>query len=128
MKTIFKVGDRVFDIRFGWGEVINIDGHVNVHFDVDYDTDYYKDGRHSIYEKNPTLSFTEYTLQGFSQERPKKEPEIGSLCLFSDNKDELNNNIGHINVLELISTGIYKYSIKGGVYFRYCKQIKIEEI
>jgi hypothetical protein len=78
---IFKVGDRVFDALYGWGEVINCDGYgsfpVIVYFDKGNKSWYTLDGRVYL-ESNPTLSFTEYTLEGFSQQRSK--PEIKFPC------------------------------------------------
>lgn len=63
----FQKGDRVFDIRYGWGTVTLFDGHHDVSVRFDNDTnDYYFHGR-SV----GTISFTEYTLEGFSSERPK---------------------------------------------------------
>lgn len=74
-KQIFKVGDRVFDIHHGWGIVIKIkpDGS-NTSFPIRVkfkdDTECYSyDGR-PYFNTSKVLSFTEYTLQGFSQERP----------------------------------------------------------
>ena len=66
MKTIFKVGDKVFDYNYGWGEVAKFD-------DFYFLVVKFKD-RNVGYEPNgcrpsshlPTLSFTEYTLEGFS--------------------------------------------------------------
>jgi hypothetical protein len=91
---IFKVGDRVFDAAFGWGEVINYDTDssfpVMVHFDSGDRKPYTWDGRLNRIA-NPTLSFTEYTLEGFSQERPIKFPCTGmfnetafGICLGKD--------------------------------------------
>lgn len=73
-KQIFKVGDRVFDIRFGWGEVCHDynDGDLTVRFtnkDNTFTMLYRPDGKSSSFQEIPLLSFTEYTLQGFSQER-----------------------------------------------------------
>ena len=76
-KQIFKIGDKVYHIQFGWGiisEMLNEDilvGFVN--------------GR-TIWANRDSnlLSFTEYTLQGFNQERPIELPEVGELCLVRD--------------------------------------------
>jgi len=37
MKNVFQVGDRVFDIMYGWGEVINIDEYDRVSVIVLFD-------------------------------------------------------------------------------------------
>jgi hypothetical protein len=63
----FQKGDRVFDIRYGWGTVTLFDGHHDVAVRFDNDThDHYFDGRGV-----GTISFTEYTLEGFSAEKPE---------------------------------------------------------
>ena len=92
MKTeIFKVGDRVFCTTYGWGIVIRNESRdaypVHVEFDNSSKTKFTYDGR-IFKESNPTLSFTEYTLQGFSQERPIKLPEVGENVLVRNENDE----------------------------------------
>jgi hypothetical protein len=61
---IFKKGDKVYDHAYGWGEVLDTFGRGNVEIIV-------KDGK-AAFLSEATLSFTEYTLNGFSQERPKE--------------------------------------------------------
>jgi hypothetical protein len=84
MEQIFKVGDKVFCYNYGgWGEVIQ--EHSPVHtmfvikcsFPIGYGT-FTWDGR-DIEEAPPILSFTKYTLEGFSQERPKELPKKGDI-------------------------------------------------
>jgi hypothetical protein len=81
-ETIFKEGDKVFDILFGWGEVtciveFNTNHPVVCRFGEDT-INYTKLG---CYFKgwSRTLSFTEYKLEGFSQERPEVLPEFGDV-------------------------------------------------
>jgi hypothetical protein len=90
METIFKEGDRVFDIKYGWGVVssVNIrtrDWPIEVLFDGEEElTDQYSfDGR-AFLNYPPTLSFTEYTLNGFSQERPEPLPKKGQIVWVRD--------------------------------------------
>jgi hypothetical protein len=90
MKTVFRVGDKVFDIHYGWGVVDKIcdtwDYPVYVKFLKDI-ISYTLYGE--VYSNMaPTLSFTEYTLQGFSQERPVVLPEVGELVLVRDNDSQ----------------------------------------
>jgi len=73
-KEIFKVGDRVYHIDHGWGEVTEANNNVvfvlfNIH------------NKKIMFRNLDKLSFTEYRLQGFSQERPIVLPEVGELCL-----------------------------------------------
>lgn len=77
MKTeIFKEGDKVFDFKYGWGFVSDARCPIIVRFS-EYTVSYTK-------KDLKTLSFTEYTLQGFSQERLIELPEVGELCLVMD--------------------------------------------
>ena len=90
-ETVFKVGDKVYCILYGWGIVYKIDDDdsypVDVNFKLEGDMDtisYTCDGR--LYSNtSPTLSFTEYTLDDFSQERPIELPEVGEEIMVSDN-------------------------------------------
>ena len=77
-KEIFKVGDKVFDFKYGWGFVYDARCPIIVRFS-EYTVSYAK-------KDLKTLSFTEYTLQGFTQERPILFPEVGELCLVRDSK------------------------------------------
>lgn len=96
-KQIFKVGDKVFDIRYGWGIVEYL-------YTIDWEkagpeflvckVDFNNEEEPYIYTKKSAtqmLSFTEYTLQGFSQERAiNYEEYIGKWGKFWDsNKDIL---------------------------------------
>lgn len=94
MKTIFKVGDRVFDFLHGWGEVKEIqkDGTHVIKVDFDnYSSNYTRDGKDYHTDLSPILSFTEYNLidGGFSQERPiDYEEYIGKWGKFWNDKKE----------------------------------------
>lgn len=104
METLFKVGDRVYDIRFGWGTVKHIQEDVSSYFPVNVLFDNDKSQNLKFYssefdEEKYTnlLSFTEYTLQGFSQERPiNYEDYIGKWGRFFD-KNEI-----HIAIDKLV--------------------------
>lgn len=85
MESKFKKGDKVFDILFGWGEVIGMTDEkypVKVEFE-EGSVGYTFDGKY-LEEASPTLSFTEYALSGFSQERPIELPEIGEEIMVSE--------------------------------------------
>lgn len=68
---IFKKGDRVYSILSGWGTVDKFkhpgDFPMTVEFDNGNNEQYTIDGRF-YFNSPPILSFTEYTLSGFSQE------------------------------------------------------------
>ncbi|MGQ3644810.1 hypothetical protein [Ornithobacterium rhinotracheale] len=76
-KSIFKVGDKVFDAQIGWGKVIKIRPECNfpviVSFKGSIRSMYTAEGKGASLDKIPSLSFTEYDFVngGFSQKRPK---------------------------------------------------------
>lgn len=79
-KDIFRVGDTVFDVLHGKGEVIKIDKDplypIKVDFGKNKDIQAYTlDGKILSDSDNPTLSLTPYTLikGGFSQDRPLRK-------------------------------------------------------
>lgn len=84
-ETAFKVGQKVFDHHFGWGEVFKIEGDDLYPIYVQYESTEmcYTTGGCMFETSKPTLSFTEYTLEGFSQEPPIDYNEyIGKLGMF----------------------------------------------
>ena len=87
---IFKTGDKVYDHAYGWGEVVRSTQEMSYYPVVavfgKLSFTYTLEGS-SIKDKASTLSFTEYTLEGFSQVRPK-EPlpfKVGDVVYVSDN-------------------------------------------
>jgi len=94
-KKIFKKGDRVFDIRFGWGKVVDDNKcslyPIGVKFDKNKSKEivvYTNNGISDINKKFSLLSFTEYKLQGFTLRRPLNyEDYIGKWGKFF-NEDE----------------------------------------
>ena len=131
-KQIFKVGDRVFHISYGWGVVKSIDtGNfpVLVSFEVegydDYVISFSKCGFETSEDKTPLLSFTEYTLQGFSQERPIELPKVGELCLVKDYNEDtwlVREFSGYENGL-FLCRAVYEQG--SWVEWKYMKRIKI---
>lgn len=92
METIFKLGDRVFCYNLGgWGKVIKIfndDNPFPIYCSFDLgNSNFTKDGRFYT-DGPPILSFTEYKLEGFSQERPEELPKIGDVVWVRDDVDE----------------------------------------
>lgn len=91
-KTVFKEGDKVFHIEYGWGEVIDTEEDysfpVVVKFDNSQQASFLESGKELPDSLQPMLSFTEYTLQGFSQERPIELPEVGEEVMVSWNGDQ----------------------------------------
>lgn len=91
-KVIWEVGQRVFSAKNGWGviEEINSDYFpIIVKFDNDSyqgEESYMSDGKEYKVDKYPTLSFTNYILDKFSQD-PKDatyeqiEPDFDWGCL-----------------------------------------------
>ena len=83
---IFKISDRVYHYKYGWGNITNL-------------------GNNVVFDKNPNLfmnvnfekkllSFTEYTIEGFSQERPEELPKKGDI-VWGRNEFPSEWHIGH---------------------------------
>lgn len=83
-KSIFRVGDKVYDFRYGWGTVERINNGLNypirVKF-VDGLSSYSNEGYFNKSYRIPTLSFTKYDFinGGFSQVRPHPTIEKDTL-------------------------------------------------
>jgi len=100
--NIFKVGDKVYNHKHGW-MVVSV-----VYLDSCTCADV--NGKHLFSVEY--LSFTEYTLTGFSQERPIELPEVGEVCLFS--VDECNWEISEF--ISYDKTQNYCFGAKSGDY------------
>lgn len=74
MERYFEIGDKVFDIRYGWGVVEGFEvelGWENVEIRFDNSLiSYTVSGPGEIGDELCLLSFTEYSLQGFTAEKP----------------------------------------------------------
>ncbi len=87
---MFKVGDKVYHIKYGWGIIQEIAG-LQALFRYTCDNligDQIVDAYDDKVLCFDLLSFTEYTLQGFTQKRPIILPEVGELCLVRNGDDE----------------------------------------
>lgn len=70
---IFKEGDRVYVHSLGWGTITEIGFYIVIKFDSIDDTRYIGGGLVHL------ISFTEYTLDGYSQDRPEELPNRGDV-------------------------------------------------
>ena len=79
MENVFRKWDRVYHFVYGWGNIVNDEFPLEVEFDNRKGPyrDFFKDGY--------LLSFTEYELEGFSQERPEVLPEEGQVVWVRNN-------------------------------------------
>jgi hypothetical protein len=128
METVFKVGDKVYHLQYGWGEVTSIyaeqDYPIVVGFNSGKGRAFTKNGYLNSFDKTPTLSFTEYTLQGFTQERSILLPEVGELCLVKDYNDDtwLVREFAEYRHGLFICQAVHG---RGEVEWKYMKRIKI---
>lgn len=85
-EQVFKKGDSVFHFIEGWGKIISEDVTFPM---IKWDNNIFE-----TYAHIKLLSFTEYTLEGFSQERPEELPNEGEIAWV---RNELPGNwaIGH---------------------------------
>lgn len=100
MKTIFKVGMKVYDSVFfpeSEGEVVKIEKQIDcerviVQFDcLDHELPYTEQGRltSTHNESTPTLSTSPYTFDGFEQKAPAKTYEEAVEWLKNNSKDRV---------------------------------------
>lgn len=93
-ESIFKVGDRVYDIMFGWGIVVDLKiteyPPLTVQFSGGRLFSYTHDGNFYDSDKVARLSFTEYDFVkgGFSQERPLPDIKVGDPIWVKQHGDE----------------------------------------
>ena len=138
-KQIFKVGDKVFDIRFGWGIVKKTldtscyNYPIIVFFDnIGNIITYASDGSFGA-GMPKMLSFTEYTLQGFSQERPVNYKEyVGKWGKFWDvtkHSGIQNMVIGHLSVYNENDVDGFPFACEEtGVYYTNFESLTEEQI
>ena len=85
-----EIGDRVFCIHYGWGVVRTISGWmdypIEVYFDSCHSDSYNLEGRMFDY-MIPTLSFTEYKIDGLTQEKPEPLPNKGDVVWVRDHDE-----------------------------------------
>ena len=123
---MFKVGDKVYCALLGHGVVKKVSADNQDDFPVsvdfgDFTDNYTLDGK--LYKKyNPSLSFTEYTLQGFTQEKPIQLPEVGELCLVRDSDDDCWRAV---KFRGYEPKSIMRYITEHGFAYKQIKRIKI---
>lgn len=77
LDPIFKPKDRVYHYRYGWGTIMDIHNGINKRILIEFDE--VKNLIREMKSEANLLSFNEYKLEGFSQERPEVLPEIGDV-------------------------------------------------
>lgn len=128
-KSIFKVGDKVYDIRFGWGEVKKAMTDCMYPVHVDFNTreeQYTFIHYYQVEDFTPLLSFTEYTLQGFSQERPFDPQDVGKWCLTWEN-DPSYEGKGIKKIIE-IDNSKPKFRDSDGVFWDNAKPLTEDQL
>lgn len=129
-KEVFKIGDKVFHLQYGWGEVeadafdygVNQQTYkVHVRF-LNKNISFTFDGKEFEEDEHSMLSFTEYTLQGFSQERPIELPEVGELCLVRGRE---NHSWSVRKFVSYIPNAEFPYVTEYDVPYAQMKRIKI---
>lgn len=76
------------------------------------------------------ISCEQYYNETYGKDESKTtgDPKIGTMCLFSDNEEEFNKNVGQVDILsDIDDKRMRKYISKSCDSWRYCKQIKIYE-
>lgn len=125
-KEIFKIGDRVFDIKHGWGTVAlrlkeSEDPYYRWRVDFTYHRESYTDeGESKISDAYRSLSFTEYDLinGGFSQERPpiNYNDYIGKWGKFTDVSNNNDFVVGRLSSFKVSNDETYFATESGDAY------------
>ena len=110
MKNNFKESDKVFVAPYGWVEFISQQEDSNICMVGRNGNAFNVDIR--------LVSFTEYTLQGFTQERPFT-PEVGEYYYFWNDETIMNDAVGY-GRLKQISNNINFPYFFGTKYFQFC--------
>jgi hypothetical protein len=111
MKNNFKNGDKVFVAPYGWCEFLKYGAEglcVVMKNDRPLDVDL------------ALVSFTEYKLEGFTQERPFT-PKVGEYYYFW-NAETINDNCVGYGRLKQISNNINFPYFFGTKYFQFCSE------
>ena len=95
MKTFenAQVGDKVWDFKVGWGEIIEIyteilDPYI-IKAEFDEEVAYYDaDGYHYVNDINPTLFWNEFEIPEEAFEKPLPKLEIDTKVLVKNDGDE----------------------------------------
>ena len=112
-EQLLPIGTKVFDIRFGWGEIININSEpyiYKVNFKIHSTSIFYYDinGKSINFQINPTLSLTEYDLYngGFTPLSDYNKPKVGDFGYFWDDDMESKKRLV-FSVIDKIIDGCY---------------------
>ncbi|MFM1756231.1 MAG: hypothetical protein RL621_1179 [Bacteroidota bacterium] len=92
LDPIFKSKDRVYHYKYGWGTVMEIHNGVNKRILIEFDD--VKNLIREMKSESNLLSFTEYELKGFTQERPEELPNKGDI-VWGRNEFPSEWHIGH---------------------------------
>nr|DAN48265.1 MAG TPA: hypothetical protein [Caudoviricetes sp.] len=138
-KQTFEKGDRVFDYLKGWGEIVHLysdnweevdDNYIVcvVKFDSGEELEYF-----TKYLATKMLSFTEYTLQGFTQEKPVNYKDYvrkwGKFWDVTKHSGIQNMVIGHLSVYNEKDVDGFPFACEEtGVYYTNFEPLTEEQI
>jgi hypothetical protein len=129
---LLKIGTKVFDIRFGWGEIVDNNYSVEHPYKVifkDYADNwkewYTLDGRHNVNDFNATLSLTEYDLinGGFNPLSDYNKPKVGDFGYFWDDNMVLETRVVLSSITKISKIYNYYYDTTDTVYQHFSKEI-----
>lgn len=130
-KRLLPIGTKVFDVRYGWGEIFEHSVGSIYELIVDFKRpngtyqNYNCDGMYSVLHKNPILSITEYTLEkgGFTPitDFDFDAPKVGDLGYFWYEEGSSLLLYGKLKSIQENLT--YKYVSEVGCYANFSKEI-----
>lgn len=122
-KQTFEKGDRVFHYLKGWGEIVHLYSDNWEEVDDNYTVcvvrfESIEELEHfTKYLATKMLSFTEYSLQGFTQERPiNYDDYVGKWGKFTDVSNNNDFVIGRLSSFKVSNDETYFATKSGDAY------------
>ncbi len=113
-----EIGTKVFDIRFGWGEITSVDIELIYLYEVSFEkikNRYNLEGKYLEDDFNATLSLTEYDLinGGFTPLSDYNKPQKFDVGYFWDHEGD--HEIAYSQIIEIkdgkyINSGFFEWT------------------
>ena len=126
---LLKIGTKVFDIRFGWGDIADNNYSVEHPYKVNYKLHrrscYTFSGKQNEIDINPILSLTEYDLinGGFTPLSDYNKPKVGDFGYFWDDNMILEPRVIISSITKISKINNYYYDTTDTVYQHFSKEI-----
>ena len=126
-----EIGTKVYDIRLGWGEIVEIEDD-KYPYKVDFKdyivecTEWFTlNGSHNVNDFNATLSLTEYDLVngGFTPLSDYNKPKVGDFGYFWDDNMVLEPRVIMSSITKVPNIANFYYDTSDEGYKHFSKEI-----